>query len=704
MSSSGLRARKPGTASPGGGGGGRGSAVSNDINETSASHQSLMEENLRLRLLISSNQIANACAKMGPLFFYDEKSSSLFASPWTRRFYVLQTDGRLVAYATPAAAAMATANGATSTSSEVTSSPANTQGAPCVALATTNVVGLAVQREGVKVGRYFAFRLVEPTTGAVVLRLSSESMHEESEWVAALHTASRGFPTRERATSDANQLTPGETPPYSRDVSPSLSTDSAAVVAWRRSHGTAAAAAAAATTPTPTTQNGQTATNGSKAAATANKRPPMQACTPVHKRVASSILSSEQISLHRHSGIINLAMVIIVVTHFRLVVENLKKYGMLFSLRFWLGTTGGARSEEHLPLLVCYLCHPLFSIAALTLENLLARTKSRALDVALRIVYSAVLFAVVAIPCRVINVTRSEPLPGFGLLAVSLVLWMKLYSYSEANAHLRAMYRANKALPASDRLPDDVAYPRNLTFGNLFYFVAAPTLCYQVSYPRTQRVRKRWLFRRVVEWLFYQALTLFIVEQYMIPTVANALKDGAFDRLDVFFMLERVLKLALPNLYVWLCIFYALFHLWLNILAEVTRFGDRDFYKDWWNASDLEEYWRTWNMPVHRWMLRHIYHPAVRQGLPKAAAMILVFFVSAVGHELLIGVPCHILTCWAFWGIMGQVPLILLTKWLRKRLRNEQLGNILFWVSFCIFGQPASIILYMRAYQKTYGV
>jgi len=169
-------------------------------------------------------------------------------------------------------------------------------------------------------------------------------------------------------------------------------------------------------------------------------------------------------------------------------------------------------------------------------------------------------------------------------------------------------------------------------------------------------------------------------------------------------MLERVLKLALPNLYVWLCIFYALFHLWLNILAEVTRFGDRDFYKDWWNASDLEEYWRTWNMPVHRWMLRHIYHPAVRQGLPKAAAMILVFFVSAVGHELLIGVPCHILTCWAFWGIMGQVPLILLTKWLRKRLRNEQLGNILFWVSFCIFGQPASIILYMRAYQKTYGV
>ena len=302
--------------------------------------------------------------------------------------------------------------------------------------------------------------------------------------------------------------------------------------------------------------------------------------------------------------------------------------------------------------------------------------------------------------CRVIDVTKSEPLPGFGLLAVSVVLGMKLYSYSEANAYLRAMRRRSAPLAPSDRLSTDVAYPANLTVGNLTYFIAAPTLCYQVSYPRTLRVRKRWLFRRIVEWLFYQALTLFMVEQYMIPTVSNALKGGALDRLDFFYTLERILKLSLPNLYVWLSIFYALFHLWLNILAEILRFGDRDFYRDWWNASDLEEYWRTWNMPVHRWMLRHVYHPAVRQGVPKALAMILVFFVSAVGHELLIGVPCHVMTTWAFWGIMGQVPLILLTKWLRKKLKNEHVGNVLFWVSFCIFGQPATIMLYMREFLR----
>lgn len=36
--------------------------------------------------------------------------------------------------------------------------------------------------------------------------------------------------------------------------------------------------------------------------------------------------------------------------------------------------------------------------------------------------------------------------------------------------------------------------------------------------------------------------------------------------------------------------FYCFFHLWLNIIAEVLRFGDRTFYKDWWNAESLGVY------------------------------------------------------------------------------------------------------------------
>ena len=39
--------------------------------------------------------------------------------------------------------------------------------------------------------------------------------------------------------------------------------------------------------------------------------------------------------------------------------------------------------------------------------------------------------------------------------------------------------------------------------------------------------------------------------------------------------------------------------------------------QEWWNATTVGEYWRLWNQPVHKWMLRHVYFPCLRAGLPK---------------------------------------------------------------------------------------
>eukprot|EP00879_Flechtneria_rotunda_P005983 GHRR01006292.1.p1 GENE.GHRR01006292.1~~GHRR01006292.1.p1 ORF type:complete len:185 (+),score=54.10 GHRR01006292.1:2038-2592(+) len=41
-----------------------------------------------------------------------------------------------------------------------------------------------------------------------------------------------------------------------------------------------------------------------------------------------------------------------------------------------------------------------------------------------------------------------------------------------------------------------------------------------------------------------------------------------------------------------------------------------------------------------------------------------------------------------------QVPLIGLTEKLRKRIKSDSLGNMMFWASFCVFGQPMCLILY----------
>jgi diacylglycerol O-acyltransferase-1 len=106
---------------------------------------------------------------------------------------------------------------------------------------------------------------------------------------------------------------------------------------------------------------------------------------------------------------------------------------------------------------------------------------------------------------------------------------------------------------------------------------------------------------------------------------------------------------------VWLIGFYAFFHSYMNVLAELLRFGDREFYRDWWNAEDVNVFWQNWNIPVHKFCLRHIYKPLLAQGVTKMQASIVVFFISAFFHEYLVSIPLRMFRAWAFLGMFMQV-------------------------------------------------
>jgi hypothetical protein len=45
---------------------------------------------------------------------------------------------------------------------------------------------------------------------------------------------------------------------------------------------------------------------------------------------------------------------------------------------------------------------------------------------------------------------------------------------------------------AGDSDPNVLLYPQNVTFANYFYFLWAPTLVYQINYPRTKKIRLRY--------------------------------------------------------------------------------------------------------------------------------------------------------------------------------------------------------------------
>jgi diacylglycerol O-acyltransferase-1 len=196
-------------------------------------------------------------------------------------------------------------------------------------------------------------------------------------------------------------------------------------------------------------------------------------------------------------------------------------------------------------------------------------------------------------------------------------------------------------------------------------------------------------------------LLIFLSAQVITPTLRELVKDleKTNGKLTLDLMAEYGLKLSIANTYCWLLVFYGYFHVYLNIFAEVLRFGDRVFYKDWWNSSDVSSYWRLWNTPVHYWLVRHLYFPCVRSGFSKTAATLLVFFVSAVMHEVLISLPFHMIRPWAYLGMMGQIPLVWITKYLTKKLPGTSMGNVIFWLSFCVVGQPMAILMYTIDYQ-----
>jgi diacylglycerol O-acyltransferase 1 len=60
----------------------------------------------------------------------------------------------------------------------------------------------------------------------------------------------------------------------------------------------------------------------------------------------------------------------------------------------------------------------------------------------------------------------------------------------------------------------------------------------------------------------------------------------------------------------------------------------------------------------------------------------------------------------AFIGMMAQLPLIIMTDWLKRALGEEKgkvIGNCTFWFSFTILGQPFAVLVYYYAWQAKYG-
>jgi len=295
-----------------------------------------------------------------------------------------------------------------------------------------------------------------------------------------------------------------------------------------------------------------------------------------------------------------------------------------------------------------------------------------------------------------------HPLIGTVSEIHALIVWLKNCSYAFTNRDLRHAL-LNPSYASLPEIYDECPYPHNVTLGNLSYFWWAPTLVYQPVYPRSPQIRWGFVIKRLAEGVSFSIFIWLASAQYAAPLLRNSLNKIA--SLDVASIVERIMKLSTVSLIIWLAGFFAIFQSILNALAEVMRFGDREFYAEWWNSPSVGTYWRTWNKPVYHFMRRHIYSPLIGRGWSQNTASAMVFVFSGFLHELLVGVPTHNILGVAFVGMLVQLPLISVTLPLEKMqgINGKTMGNCIFWTSFCLVGQPLAALLYFFAWQAKYG-
>ncbi|XP_028983983.1 diacylglycerol O-acyltransferase 1b [Betta splendens] len=411
-------------------------------------------------------------------------------------------------------------------------------------------------------------------------------------------------------------------------------------------------------------------------------------------KAQESLLSSTS-GYNNYRGILNWCVVMLVLSNARLFLENLLKYGVLVDpiqvISLFL------KDPYSWPAACLLIVSNVFILVALYTERQLSKgTFSERVGFLVHCINMAVMLTFPA--AVVLLVPSTTPVGGVFVVGTYSVLFLKMYSYKDVNLWCRELstIKAKKlarslSCPSPQQFSGKVCYPGNLTIRDMYYFVLAPTLCYELNFPRSPKIRMSFLLRRLFEMLFFIQLLVCLTQQWMIPIIQSSMKP--LEDMDLSRMTERLLRLAVPNHLLWLMFFYSFFHSSLNFTAELLRFGDRQFYKDWWNSETVTYFWQNWNIPVHKWCLRHFYKPLLRKGFSKMVSQSAVFFLSAFFHEYLVSVPLRMFRLWSFLGMMAQIPL----AWFVGRFLRGNYGNAAVWMSI-IIGQPFAILMYVHDY------
>ncbi len=444
-----------------------------------------------------------------------------------------------------------------------------------------------------------------------------------------------------------------------------------------------------------------------------------------HFRIRNSwlelLINPTKINQSEFKGFLNLVLVLLITYCFTLPISNYYRKGYLFKMGLFY------RMFEDFSVL--YIIWPLFHIWTYTAylhEIMILKKYPKFLCYMFNIIseYGILFYATY----RCLDSDLKTP-PTLYILTQAFVHFFKMHSYTYTNRDYRENYNKycrlvkegkisekkfdkvnynnnssnnsgeeNKKINFPQQKEDQAeteeknefelisSYPNNINFKNFFYFLLAPTFCYQESYPSSGEFKPVYFTLKTMKAFFCLTLMYYIYSESIEPVLPNILNTP---------LLLLLIDLYFPIALFCLIHFGFIFECILPGYAEMATFGDRQFYDDWWNSTDLAEFNRRWNKIVHMFLHRHVYLECRnRYKLSKLASTSMTFIVSAVLHEYVMCMLIKLFRPILFVMMMVQIPLITIGK---KFLKNTTFGNLFFWFSNML-GVNLLFIIYNREY------
>ena len=286
---------------------------------------------------------------------------------------------------------------------------------------------------------------------------------------------------------------------------------------------------------------------------------------------------------------------------------------------------------------------------------------------------------------------------GLGFMCEQCRMSMKMHAYFREKllwAYFQGKYSCRPRsssiawcrffyLPAGDYFFQELAKFR--------YFHFAPTLVYRDTYPLTRRVRWSFIMGRLCEWcgIVYYAFCIF---REVLPSYEGV--DFVGKPISLVDFVKISFRAMAPAMFCMLFTHFLILHVVQNVGAELCRFADRSFYRDWWNSRTFSVFYRHWNGVVHDFIHCYLYTDLVEfWGLPKLASLLTSFIASAVIHEYIISIALGFFL--PILGVLFSGPgllFILLTK-----NQTNRLWNVFMWIMLAT-GNAFLMVLYIREY------